>query len=119
MQAKIVSFYSCKFSFTMTCQRRNKTGICDRKMIQFMPVNHSSTNRVITILIYSDKTHFQNVYVTLLWHVAKDGCRFHRISAMFFMPQIFDVIADENAHYKSNELECYIQMSGINESHYQ
>ena len=25
-----------------------KTGICDRKMIQFMPANHSNTNRVIT-----------------------------------------------------------------------
>ena len=40
------------------------TCICDRKMIQFMPANHSVTNHVITILIFSDKTHFQNVYVT-------------------------------------------------------
>ena len=47
-------------------------GICDRKMIQFMPANHSNTNRVITILIHSDKTHFQNVFVMLLRRNAKD-----------------------------------------------
>ena len=41
------------------------------KMIQFMPANHSITNRVITILIHSDKKLFQNVYVTLLRRVAK------------------------------------------------
>ena len=49
-----------------------KTGICDRKMIQFMPANHSNTNRVITILIHSDKRHFQNVFVMLLCRVGKD-----------------------------------------------
>ena len=37
-----------------------------------MPANHSNTNRVITILVHSDKTHFQNVFVMLLRHVAKD-----------------------------------------------
>ena len=37
-----------------------------------MPANHSNTNRVITILIHSDKTHFQNVFVMLLRRVAKD-----------------------------------------------
>ena len=44
-------------------------------MIQFMPANHSNTNRVITIqiLIHSDKTHFQNVFLTLLRNVAKDA----------------------------------------------
>ena len=41
-------------------------------MIQFMPANHSNTNGVITILIYSDKTRFKNVFVTLLCRVAKD-----------------------------------------------
>ena len=43
-------------------------------MIQFMPANHSNTNRVITILIHSDETLFQNVFVTLLHvrRVAKD-----------------------------------------------
>ena len=41
-------------------------------MIQFMPANHSNTNRVITILIHSDITHFQNVCVKLLRRVAKD-----------------------------------------------
>ena len=37
-----------------------------------MQANHSNTNRVITILIHSDKTLFQNVFVTLLRRVAKD-----------------------------------------------
>ena len=46
--------------------------LCDRKMIQFMPANHSITNGVITILIHSDKTRIQNVFVTLLRHAAKD-----------------------------------------------
>ena len=41
-------------------------------MIKCMPPNHSNTNRVITILIYSDKTLFQNVFVTLVRRVAKD-----------------------------------------------
>ena len=45
---------------------------CDRKMIQFMPANHSNTNRIITILIHSDKTHFKNVFVMLLRRVAID-----------------------------------------------
>ena len=58
--------------FTATRQRSGKTGICDRKMIQFMPANHSNTNHVITILIYPDKTLFQNVFVMLLRRVAKD-----------------------------------------------
>ena len=47
--------------------------ICDSKMIQFMPANHSNTNLVSTILIHSDKTLFQNLFVTLLRRVAKDG----------------------------------------------
>ena len=37
-----------------------------------MPANHSKTNRVIDILIHSDKTRFPNVFVTLLCCVAKD-----------------------------------------------
>ena len=37
-----------------------------------MPANHSNTNRVITILIHSDKMLFQNVFVTLIRRVAKD-----------------------------------------------
>ena len=41
-------------------------------MIQFMPANHSITNRVIAILIYSAKTRFENVFVMLLRRVAKD-----------------------------------------------
>ena len=36
-----------------------------------MPENHSNTNRVIIILIHSDKSHFQNVLVILLRCVAK------------------------------------------------
>ena len=77
-------------------------------MIQFMPANHSNTNRVITILIHSDKMLFQNVFVTLLRRVAKDVTssllswqkRYHGL-----MQQIFDVTANENARYKRNELE--------------
>ena len=46
-------------------------GICQNKMIQFMPANHSNTKRVITILIHSDKTLFQNVFVMLLGDVGK------------------------------------------------
>ena len=42
------------------------------KMTQFMPANHSNTNRVITILIHSDKTYFYNVFVMLLRRVAED-----------------------------------------------
>ena len=37
-----------------------------------MPANHSNTDRVITILINSDKMLFQNVFYTLLSRVAKD-----------------------------------------------
>ena len=50
-------------------------GIYYRKMRQFMPAIHSNTNRVITILIHSDKTikrRFQNVFLTLLCLVTKD-----------------------------------------------
>ena len=37
-----------------------------------MPANQSNTNPVITFLIHTDKTHFQNVVVMLLLRVAKD-----------------------------------------------
>ena len=82
-------------------------GICDRKIIKFRPANHSNTNRVITILFHSDKTVFQNVFVLLLRRVAKDvtSSLLLCIKAVIIMPHIFDVIANENAHYKSNELE--------------
>ena len=40
-------------------------------MIKFMPVNYSNKNRIITILIHSAKTHFQNIFVTWLRRVAK------------------------------------------------
>ena len=76
-----------------------------------MPANHSNTNRVITILIHSDKTHFQNVFVTLLGRVVKDVTSsllsWHK--RMILMPQIFDVTANENARYKCNELECIVK----------
>ena len=67
-------------------------------MIRFMPANHSKTNPVNTILIHSDKTHFQHVFVMLLSCVAQDvTCRcFHSINAMILMLQIFKVIAIEN-----------------------
>ena len=41
-------------------------------MIQFMPANHSNTNHVITILIQSAETRFENVFVMFLSRVAKD-----------------------------------------------
>ena len=41
-------------------------------MIQFMTANHSNTNRVIAILIHSDKMHFQTVFFMLLGRVAKE-----------------------------------------------
>ena len=39
---------------------------------------------------------------------------FHGINAMILMPQIFDVIANENACYKRNELEYDIAVIGSN-----
>ena len=39
--------------------------ICRHKMIQFIPENHY-------ILIHSDATRFQNVFITLLRNVAKE-----------------------------------------------
>ena len=50
-------------------QQSGKTGICDGKMIQFMPANHSNTNRVITILIHSnilESPNFDGVTFDLL-----------------------------------------------------
>ena len=73
-----------------------------------MPANHSNTNRVITILIHSDNTRFQNVFDTLLCHVAKDVTlsllSWHK--RYDFNAANFRRTANENARYKSNELEC-------------
>ena len=75
-----------------------------------MSANHSNTNPVITILIHSDKTHFQNVFVMLLHRVAKDVTSsllsWHKLYD--FNAANFDVIANENARYKRNELEYKI-----------
>ena len=68
-----------------------------------MPANHSNTNRVITILIHSAKTLFQNVFVTLLRHVPKDVT-----SSLLSRHKCYDFnddTANENARYKRNELE--------------
>ena len=93
-------------------QRSSKMGICDHKMIQFMPANYSNTDHVITILIHSDRMLFQNVFITLLrliqqnkdvtssllsWHKRYD-----------FNAANFDVTANENARYKRNELKYKI-----------
>ena len=76
-----------------------------------MPANHSNTNRVITILIHSDKMHFQNVCVILLLRgVTKDATSLllsWHLNAMILMPKIFDVIANENVCYKRNEVELF------------
>ena len=72
-----------------------------------MPANHSNTNRVITILIHSGKTRFENVFVMLLRRVAK-GVTSSLLSwhkRYDFNAANFDVIANENARYKRNELE--------------
>ena len=67
-----------------------------------MPANHSNTNRVITILIHSDKMLFQNIFVTLLRRVAKDVTwsllSWHKRYDL--MPQILDITTNENARYK-------------------
>ena len=85
-------------------------------MIQFIPANHSNTNRVITILIHSDKTLFQNVFVTLLRRVAKDVTSsllsWHK--HYDFNAAIFDVTANEKARYKRNELECEFYTECLN-----
>ena len=98
-----------EFSFTATRQRSGKTGICDRKMIQFMPAKQSNTNHVITILIHSAKTRFENVSLSCYVALLRTWRRriFHGINAMILMPQIFDVIANENARYKRNGLELF------------
>ena len=85
----------------------SRTGICDHKMIQFMPAIYSNTNCVITILIHFDKTHFQNILVMLLRRIAKDVTSsllsWHK--RYDFNAAIFDITAKENARYKRNELE--------------
>ena len=77
-----------------------------------MPANHSNTNRVITILIHSDKTHFKTFslccYVALL-RTLRRRC-VHGINAMILMLQIFDVTANENARCNRNELEYDIMV---------
>ena len=50
------------------------------------------------------KTFSLRCYVALLMMWRR--CCFHGINAMVLMPQFFDVIANENASYKRNELEC-------------
>ena len=76
-------------------------------MVQFMP-NNSNTNRVITILIHSDKTRFQNVFVTLLRRIAKDVK-----SSLLSWHTRYDFNDANfrrhvNVRYKRNELECCI-----------
>ena len=92
--------------------------ICRHKLYHFMVANlvlqrrvSGAVKRVFATVIHSDKTLFQNVFVTLLRRVAKDVTSsllpWH--NALILMPQIFDVTANENACYKCNELElCLI-----------
>ena len=71
---KNVSFYGRKFSFTATRQRRGKSGICDRKMIQFMPAKHSNKSCyhiTITIMNILMKWSYNETFVfifLLRWH---------------------------------------------------
>ena len=74
-----------------------------------MPANHSNTNCVITILIRSDKTPFQNVFVMLPRRVAKD-----LTSSLLSWHKRYDFNAAyfrRNARYKRNELEWGITFS--------
>ena len=57
-----------------------------------MPANHINTNLVIIILIHSDKTHLQFIFITLLHHVAKEATsvlqsrhKHHNFSATIFL----------------------------------
>ena len=74
MQAKIVSFYGNKFSFTATRQRSGKTRICDRNMIQFMPANHSNKSCyhiTITIMNILMNWSYNETFVIIFlrrWH---------------------------------------------------
>ena len=47
--------------------------ICNSKMIQFMPANHSNTNH-IAILIHSAKMYFRVIFIALLRCVAENVC---------------------------------------------
>ena len=79
-----------------------------------MPANHSNTNRVITILIHSDKRHFQNLFVMLLRPVATGTCKDVTSSLLSwhkrydFNAANFNFIANENARYKRSELESTV-----------
>ena len=80
-------------------------------MIQFMPANHSNTNRVITILIHSDKTHFQNVFVMLLCRVAKDvtSSLLSWYKRYDFNAANFRCHSQWKCTLQCNELECCFQ----------
>ena len=77
-----------------------------------MPANNLNTNRVITILIHFDKTHFQNFFVMLLRRVAKDVTSLLLSGHKRYDFNHFDVVANENALYKNNELELVLN-SGV------
>ena len=60
----------------------------------------------IAILIHSDKTLFQNVFVTLLRRIFKDVT-----SSLLSWHNRYDFnAANENAHYKHNELESILSI---------
>ena len=74
-----------------------------------MPKNHSNTNRVITILIHSDKTRFRNVLGTLLRRVTKDVFSSLLACHKCYDCRIFSTSKQiKNARYKRNALEFVI-----------
>ena len=79
-----------------------------------MAANHSNTNRVITILIQSAKTYFQDIFVMLLGHVIKDmtSSLFSWHKCYDFILQNLVLLVNEIVHYKYNELECAVLRRG-------
>ena len=71
---KLYHFMVANLVLTATRQRSGKTGICDRKMIQFMPANHSNTScyhMTITMMNILMKLSYNETFVFIFllpWH---------------------------------------------------
>ena len=91
------------FTAMWMCLCNGKTGICNSKMIQFMPANNS--NSVITILIHSAKTHFQDIFFILLRRVEKD------LTSLIWRHKCYDfnVVSFWHLSY----WKCVLRTSGI------
>ena len=72
-----------------------------------MPVNHSYTNHVITVLVHSAKLHLQNIFITLVPHVDNDMTKSlisshkqHDLNVANFY-----IKANENVHNKQKKIK--------------